>query len=47
MTRLVPGRGTMARTATQPSSCIGETVGDSRPGRQLAGPVDEVAWGMS
>ncbi|CAM5483738.1 hypothetical protein STANM309S_04758 [Streptomyces tanashiensis] len=24
--------GTIARTATQPSLCSGETVGDSRPG---------------
>ena len=32
MIRCVPARGTIARTATQPALCSGETVGDSRPG---------------
>ena len=40
MTWLVRARGTMARTATQPLSCNGETVGDSRPGRQRTGALD-------
>ena len=29
---LGPARGTIARTATQPSRCSGETVGHSMPG---------------
>ena len=32
MSRLRPRRGTIARTATQSSSCSDETVGDSSPG---------------
>ena len=32
ITRFVVARGTMARTATQPRSCRGLTVGDSSPG---------------
>ena len=32
MMRLVSARGTIARTATQPWSCSGDTVGDSMPG---------------
>ena len=32
MIELASARGIMTRTATQPESCSGETVGDSSPG---------------
>ena len=40
ITRWAPARGTIARTATQPSRCSGETVGLSMPGVSATASAD-------
>ena len=42
MMRLVSARGTIARTATQPWSCSGDTVGDSMPGVNATRRLDQL-----
>ena len=42
MIRCTSSRSTIACTATQPSRCSGETVGDSMPGVSATGRVEQV-----
>ena len=45
ISRWAPARGTIARTATQPSRCSGETVGLSMPGVSATAAADVLARG--